>query len=93
MLEGSAALFEVVREHPTLTALTIANHDRMNRNRIGVQACKDLHNLLRDNKILSYLNIADNRIGNEGLTRIAPSLTLQSPLVVLNLANNELEGV
>jgi Ran GTPase-activating protein (RanGAP) involved in mRNA processing and transport len=26
----------MVRQHPTLSALTIANHDRMNRNRIGL---------------------------------------------------------
>jgi hypothetical protein len=93
MLEGSACLFDVVRKHPTLSALTIANHDRMNRNRIGVQACKNLHDLLKDNLILSYLNIADNRIGNDGLAKVAPALTPASPLVILNLANNDLDGV
>lgn len=92
MLEGAAQLFEVIRYHPTLAALTIANHDRLNRNRIGVQACNDLALALKDNKVLSYLNIADNRIGNEGLSRIAPAITLKSPLVVLNLANNDLDG-
>lgn len=42
--------------------------------------------------MLSFLNIADNRIGNEGLTRIAAALTPKSPLVVLNLANNDLDA-
>ena len=49
--------------------------------------------MLRDNPILSYLNIADNRIGNEGVARFAPALTTASPLVILNLANNDLDGV
>jgi hypothetical protein len=49
--------------------------------------------MLRDNQILSFLNIADNRIGNEGLARFAPALTAASPLVILNLANNDLDGV
>jgi hypothetical protein len=93
MLEGSAQLFKALRFHPSLTALTIANHDRINRNRIGLQACQDLHNLIRDNKVLSFLNIADNRIGNEGLAKIASALTGASPLVVLNLANNDFDGV
>jgi len=52
-----------------------------------------LHNLIRDNKVLSFLNIADNRIGNEGLAKIAGALTSASPLVVLNLANNDFDGV
>jgi len=91
MLEGSASLFDALREHPTITALTISNHDRFNRNRIGVKACRNLAGMLRDNKVLSLLNIADNRIGNDGLALIAPALTSASPLVVLNLANNELD--
>ena len=36
MLEGSALLFEALKNHQSLSALTIANHDWMNRNRIGV---------------------------------------------------------
>jgi hypothetical protein len=49
--------------------------------------------LLEKNPILSFLNIADNRIGNQGLQRISKALTPKSPLVVLNLSNNDLEGV
>lgn len=92
MLDGSAKLFQALKDHPTLSALTIANHDRMNRNRIGVQACNDLREMLETNKVLSFLNIADNRIGTEGLSKIAPALTPRSPLVVLNLSNNDLDS-
>ena len=38
------------------------------------------------------MNIADNRIGNEGFARVASALSSISPLVVLNLANNDLDG-
>jgi hypothetical protein len=64
----------------------------MHRNRIGIAACNDLCELIYSNPILSFLNIADNRIGNEGFKRIAPALTAESALVVLNLANNDLDG-
>jgi Ran GTPase-activating protein (RanGAP) involved in mRNA processing and transport len=47
--EGAALLFDVVRYHKSLSALTIANHDRFHRNRIGLNACNNLHNMLRDN--------------------------------------------
>lgn len=49
MNQGSALLFNVVKNHPTLSALTIANHDRMHRNRISVQACNELYELLAEN--------------------------------------------
>lgn len=32
-------------------------------------------------------------MGNEGFSRISKALTPRSPLVVLNLANNDLDGV
>jgi len=93
MNEGAGMLFQALQNHVSLSALTIANHDRFHRNRIGLQACQDLCNLLHANKILSFLNISDNRIGNDGLATIAPSLNPSSSLVVLNLQNNDLEGV
>ena len=48
--------------------------------------------MLQNNQILSFLNIADNRIGNEGLLALAQSLSPSSPLVSLNLQNNDLDG-
>lgn len=67
LIEGASLLFRSLKSHPSLSCLTIANHDRLLRNRIGVAACHDLRDFLSENKIISSLNIADNRIGNEGL--------------------------
>ena len=43
--------------------------------------------------MISSLNIADNRIGNDGLSVIAAALNKDCVLIILNLANNDLEGV
>jgi len=34
--QGAALLFDAIKYHPTLTALNIANHDRINRNRLNI---------------------------------------------------------
>lgn len=52
-LEGAIILFKSLQKHPTLTSLTMANHDRLHRNRLGAKACVELRNLLQVNKILS----------------------------------------
>ena len=65
--EGDRELFKSLENHPTLSVLILANHDRLHRNRMGPKACVDLKNFLSSNKIISMLNIADNGIGNEGL--------------------------
>jgi hypothetical protein len=71
LIEGASHLFKALKNHPSLSALTIANHDRLHRNRIGINACHDLRDFLVENKVISSLNIADNRIGNEGLAVVA----------------------
>lgn len=93
MIEGASHLFRSLKHHPSLSVLTIANHDRLHRNRIGINACCDLRDFLAENKVISSLNIADNRIGNDGLCVIAPSLNSDCVLCIFNLSNNDLEGV
>lgn len=93
MLEGASQLFRTLRRHTSLSVLNIANHDRLHRNRIGINACVDLKDFLMDNKVISSLNIADNRIGNDGLQVIAPALNEDCVLVIFNLSNNDLEGI
>lgn len=90
--EGAQELFRVLERNPTLTSLTLANHDRLHRNRMGNKACTDLKNLLIKNKILSMLNISDNGLANEGLKMMQPALNKDCGLVALNLANNDLVG-
>ena len=93
MLDGASHLFRTMKKHPSLSVLTIANHDRLHRNRIGINACGDLRNYLTENKVISSLNIADNRIGNEGLAVIKPALNKDCVLIIFNISNNDLEGV
>ena len=93
MLDGASHLFRTLKRHASLSVLTIANHDRLHRNRIGINACADLRDYLDENRVISSLNIADNRIGNDGLAVIAPALNRDCVLCIFNLSNNDLEGV
>jgi Ran GTPase-activating protein (RanGAP) involved in mRNA processing and transport len=91
--EGAAKLFKSLETHMTLSSLTLANHDRLHRNRMGFKACEALNELLKKNKILTMINISDNAISNEGLKIIANgALTLESNLVSINMSNNDLQG-
>ena len=89
--DGAAALFQTIAKHESITELTLQNHDRLHRNRINTKACASLRDMLASNQILTFLNIADNRIGNGGLSIAAPAL-VKSNLLVLDLSNNDLVG-
>lgn len=90
--EGAIALFQALHKHLTLTSLTLANHDRLHRNRMGYKACEALGDLLKKNKVLSMINIADNGISNEGLKVISRAFNEESNIVAINIANNDLSG-
>lgn len=51
--EGAIKLFNTLENHLTLSSLTLANHDRLHRNRMGFKACEALNKLLQKNKVLS----------------------------------------
>ena len=89
--EGANALFEWFMNHQYLTSFSLANVDGLHRNRIGTSGWKGLNRLLKENKIISMIDISDNAIGNDGirymLNEIDPS---NSSIVYINLSNNEL---
>jgi hypothetical protein len=47
--DGAIALFGIIENHPTITSLVLANHDRLHRNRMGERACAALGELLAKN--------------------------------------------
>ena len=53
MIEGASLLFRSLKSHPSLSVLNIANHDRLHRNRIGINACSELRDFLIENKVIS----------------------------------------
>lgn len=88
---GVNHLFNKLINHPSITSINLANADGLHRNRIGSNGCKSLNKLLKENKILSMINIADNSIGNEGLKIMLNNVDpTQSNIVYLNLSNNDL---
>jgi Ran GTPase-activating protein (RanGAP) involved in mRNA processing and transport len=93
--DGAIALFKTLENHPSMSSLIIANHDRLHRNRMGDRACAALGDLLAKNQLLSMLNISDNSISNDGLKAITSGFDLapSKEIVSLNLSHNDLEGV
>lgn len=88
--ECATLLFNSLKDHPTLSELNLSNNDKLHKNRIGSKGCLALRDLLKQNKILTILNIAENSIGAEGIKNIAEGLQSNKVLVSLNLSSNNL---
>ena len=64
----------------------------MHRNRLSSKGCEQLAILLRENKILSHLNIAGTAVGPDGLEFITEGFKGNSSVLTLDLSNNGLIG-
>ena len=64
----------------------------MGNNRIRAEGIKPFRTLLKNNKILTFLNISGNNIGKEGLDHILAGLENNTSLLSLKLSKNSLNG-
>lgn len=90
--EGTSRIFELLRNHRSLTSLNLGSVEGLNRNRVGVPGAISLARLLRMNNILTHLNISGTLLGNEGLLHLTEGLKNNKNLLSLNIGNNLLTG-
>ena len=88
--EGSDYFFDKLAKHPTIIDVNISNNEGLHKNKISSKGCARLKELLIKNPVLSYLNVADNSLGVEGLKLLAQGLEKSHSLVSLNVSNNNL---
>ena len=83
-------LFSSLKDHKTLQEISIANNEKLHKNRIGPKGCLQLKNMLMNNRILTMLNLTGNSIGAEGLKYIIDGLIGNKTMLSLNLSDNGL---
>jgi Ran GTPase-activating protein (RanGAP) involved in mRNA processing and transport len=83
--------FEKIMDNQYLYSFNLANVDGLHRNRLGSNGCKGLNKLLKNNKVLAMIDIADNSIGNEGIRNMLKGVDPhESNIAYINLSNNGL---
>ena len=64
---GFAILFESLKENNTIVSLNISSSEHWFKNKIGVEGCKALKELLKENIFIQLLNLSSVCLGDEGL--------------------------
>lgn len=83
--------FEKIIDNQYIYSFNLANVDGLHRNRLGSNGCKGLNKLLKNNKVLAMIDIADNSIGNEGIRNMLKGVDPhESNIAYINLSNNGL---
>lgn len=62
----------------------------MRRNKVGPQAIESFKEILKFNKILTFIDISGNCIGNEGLEFLCEGLKQNKTILSLKIAQNDI---
>eukprot|EP00347_Sterkiella_histriomuscorum_P009618 403340520 len=91
--KGATDLFQCLSQNNSIVSLDIGSYDGQSRNRIGPKGLQKLHSILiMPNTMLSFLYLAGNYIGNQGVQILASGLENNERIIALDLSNNEISG-
>ena len=83
------AICEALKDTPTITSLNI-NNQYYSDNRLNVEGAILLVDALKENTILTMLNISKNYIDDKGATALANILNSMTALTTLDISSNQI---
>lgn len=84
----------MLKTHDAITSVVLSNSEGMHRNKIGERGCRAIAEVIRENKIITLLDVSDNALGHEGINTICEALSSHSAkqpapsLLTLNISHN-----
>lgn len=85
---GLNKVFSALKSHPSLVSLNISSSGGLYRNKLGSLGAVGLEIYLKENKVITHLNIAGTFLGSEGLRYLTKGLKENTTLLSLNISNN-----
>ena len=86
---GFIKLFRALRRNSFLASLDISAVGGIERNKIGLQGCKELANMLLENEIISTLNISTCGVSIEGCAFLSLAFSRNKGLVSVDISANK----
>ena len=90
--KGASKLFKALSVNESITSVDLYSHEGLHRNHITSKGMKNIVSVLKNNKILSILNVGGNGIRAEGLMYIAEGIAGNTTLLSLKVQQNEIQG-
>ncbi|CDW79679.1 UNKNOWN [Stylonychia lemnae] len=90
--QGTEYLADALLHNQSLVDLQLFSHDGLHSNQIGEIGAKCFSQVLAKNKILTFLNLGGNKIGNNGLSYLTLSMNpnVNNTLQSLNVSNDDI---
>jgi hypothetical protein len=60
-------IFEGLKENNSVVEVDVSSLDGLNRNKIGHSGARAIERMLKNNHVISYLNLGGNMLGTEGI--------------------------
>lgn len=89
---GTRTIFSSLRTNSSIACLNIGSKTSIGRNIIGPKTVIEISEMLKENKIISELNLSMTELNSINITGICPGLTINKTLTHLNLSNNNIKS-
>jgi Ran GTPase-activating protein (RanGAP) involved in mRNA processing and transport len=89
---GARCIFEALQRNKTLVGLHAGSGSGVSRNALGPASVEALCATLRQNRVLSELNLSMTEITAESIEMIAAGLALNQALQILTLSHNNIQS-
>ena len=90
--EGADSLFKALEENETVNCLQIGNLKGLHKNMLSGKAISGIESYLKKTMVLTFLDLKNAGIGNEGLNYLLKGLKVCNSLKYLDLSLNRLEA-
>ena len=87
-MEGASALFMALKSNDQVVYIDMSAIDGIDRNRMSSHGCKALAELLKENEIITHLNMSMSGISVEGCVFLSTALAMNKNLAFLDLSGN-----
>lgn len=87
---GATSVFTAMRRNKSIVALSMGSSTGVSRNSLGSSSAAELSAMLKENYVLSDLDIQMSEITQDTITTISQGLKFNHTLQLLNLGNNNI---
>lgn len=89
---GTRTIFSSLKTNNSVSCLNIGSKTSIGRNIIGPKTVKEISEMLKENRIISELNLSMTELNSINIPGICPGLTVNKTLTHLNLSNNNIKS-
>ena len=87
---GGEQIIRGLADNESITSITLGSMEALHRNRLGPSCMLSMANMLKNNRVITFINLSSTSIRNEGVLNLSLGIIANPSILALNLSQNEI---